>query len=326
MDDQRVAAAWGRFIQGRQRSSRIIRRWRIGGIAASVLVCLGSWYLWLGSFGEMSVSSVTENIEPGASQAILLLSNGQEIDLGEQDSVRVLSDNNTNICLDGAMAVYNNQGIQKEVTYNMIRIPRGGEYHLVLSDGTKIWLNSQSTLRFPTVFQGEERRVELTGEAYFDVIPGEKRFVVETKGMDVRVLGTAFNVNAYDDEAVVRTTLVKGKVEIVSDGRTACVLTPGEQSIWNRSTEVVEVLKVNTSLYTRWKNGQFVFRNNTLEDIMRALARWYDMEYEFEDSNLRQIRFYGVLDRFEDVEGLLTQFEKTGKVKFEYHQKKVIIK
>ena len=198
--------------------------------------------------------------------------------------------------------------------------------YIVLADGTKVWLNSQSSLRFPVAFQGKERRVQLTGEAYFDVTPGQKRFIVETKSMDVRVLGTAFDVNAYEDETVIRTTLVRGKVEILAGGEESCILEPGQQSVFERSTGKVDVFQVNTSLYTQWKDGRFVFRDNTLEDIMRTLARWYDMEYEFASPNLKEQCFYGVINRFEKVEGLLAQFEKTGKVKFEYERNKVIIK
>ena len=210
--------------------------------------------------------------------------------------------------------------------YNTIQVPRGGEYSLTLADGTRVWLNSQSSLRFPVAFRGEERRVQLTGEAYFEVTPGRKRFIVETKSVAVRVLGTAFDVNAYEDETVIRTTLVRGKVEILAGGKEACVLQPGQQSVVERATGKTGVLQVNTSLYTQWKDGRFVFRDHTLEDIMRTLARWYDMEYEFVDPGLQQQRFYGVINRFEDVKGLLAQFEKTGKVKFEYEGNRVIIK
>ena len=167
----------------------------------------------------------------------------------------------------------------------------------------------------------------MEGEAYFEVESGKGRFVVETGDMNVRVLGTAFNVNAYKNEAATRTTLVHGKVEVMTGGdELQQVLVPGEQAIFDRESGQLEVKQVNTDFYTRWIKGQFVFRDTPLRDIMRTLARWYEMEYEFTDVELESLCFYGVISRFERVEGLLEQFEKTGKVHFEYRGNKVIVK
>lgn len=182
-------------------------------------------------------------------------------------------------------------------------------------------------LTYPIAFGMSERRVRLEGEAYFEVEPGKGRFVVETGDMNVRVLGTAFNVNAYGDEAVSRTTLVHGKVEVLTakdDFRQ--VLAPGEQAVLDRASGLLDVKQVNTDLYTRWIKGQFVFRDTPLRDIMRTLARWYEMEYEFTDPELEALCFYGVISRFERVENLLEQFEKTGKVHFEYQGNKIVVK
>ena len=157
--------------------------------------------------------------------------------------------------------------------------------------------------------------------------PGKGRCVVETNGMAVRVLGTAFNVNAYKNEMMTYTTLVRGRVEIVTDdNNVAKTLAPGEQAAWNRRDGNVDVRQVNTYLYTQWIKGQFVFRDAPLRDIMKPLARWYEMEYEFACPAVEEERFYGIIDRFEHVERLLEQFEKTGKVHFEYEGNKVIVK
>ena len=326
VDDGKISVAWQRFVQDHPQTSRKIGyRW-IWTIAASVLICLGGWFLWQNQAKRIPVTVVENTIQPGRNCAVLLLSDGQKVNLQLQQTGQVLTDNEASIYLDSTTITYESNNVQGDSVYNTIQVPRGGEYNLTLADGTKVWLNSQSTLRFPVAFRGKERRVQLTGEAYFDVTPGQKRFIVETKSMDVRVLGTAFDVNAYEDETVIRTTLVRGKVEILAGGKEACILEPGQQSVLEQSTGKVDVVQVNTSLYTQWKDGRFVFRDNTLEDIMRTLARWYDMEYEFASPDLRVQRFYGVINRFENVKGLLAQFEKTGKVKFEYEGNRVIIK
>lgn len=326
VDERKISIAWQRFVQDHPQASRKMNyRW-IGAVAASVLICLGGWFLWSNSTKRIPVPVAENVIQPGRNCAVLLLSDGQEVNLQLQQAGQVLRDNEASIYLDSTTITYESNNMQGDSVYNMIQVPRGGEYNLTLADGTKVWLNSQSTLRFPVAFRGKERRVQLTGEAYFDVTPGQKRFIVETKNIDVRVLGTAFNVNTYEDETIIRTTLVRGKIEILVGGKETCVLEPGQQSILERSTGKVDVLQVNTSLYTQWKDGRFVFRDNTLEDIMRILARWYDMKYEFTSPDLKKQRFYGVINRFEEVEGLLAQFEKTGKVKFEYERNKIIIK
>lgn len=326
VDERKIAMAWQRFVQAHPQTSRKVGyRW-IGAVAASLLIGLGCWLLWPEQVKETPVAVAEQPIQPGRNCAVLLLSDGQQIDLQSQQTGQVLTDKQANIYIDSTAVTYESARVQGDSVYNTIQVPRGGEYRLTLADGTKVWLNSQSSLRFPVAFRGEERRVRLTGEAYFEVTPGRERFIVETKNMDVRVLGTAFDVNAYEDEAVIRTTLVRGKVEILAGGKEACILQPGQQSVVERATGKTDVLQVNASLYTQWKDGRFVFRDRTLEDIMRTLARWYDMEYEFVAPGLREQRFYGVINRFEDVKGLLAQFEKTGKVRFEYEENKVSIK
>jgi len=326
IDEKKTSTAWQRFIQSHPQTSRKINyRW-IRTAAASVLICLGSWILWPEEPEETPVTVAENTIQPGHDYAILVLSDGQEVKLQLQQTQQILTDNKANIYLDSTTITYESNNVQEDSIYNTIQVPRGGQYNLTLADGTKVWLNSQSTLRFPVAFQNKERRVQLTGEAYFEVTPGQKRFIVETQNMNVQVLGTAFDINAYEDETTVRTTLIRGMVKIQTAEQKTCILEPGQQSVLERSSGEVNVFQVNTSLCTQWKDGKFVFRNNTLEDIMRILARWYDMEYEFANPDLKKQQFYGITDRFENVASLLAQFEKTGKVKFKCEKNKVIIK
>ena len=327
VDDSRIEQAWRWFVRHREmrKRRRILRI--VGGVAASVYLLLGGWLLWLPERGNVIEMTPRQEIAIGAPRARLIISDGTEVDLSLGSPKRTIVDKEVSVALDSASLSYERNADVSDTVRHIVEVPRGGEFHLTLSDGTRVWLNAESRLTYPIAFGGEERRVKLEGEGYFEVEPGKGRFVVETNGMAVRVLGTAFNVNAYKNEMIAYTTLVRGRVEIVTDdNNVAKTLAPGEQAAWNRRDGNVDVRQVNTYLYTQWIKGQFVFRDAPLRDIMKTLARWYEMEYEFACPAVEEERFYGIIDRFEHVERLLEQFEKTGKVHFEYEGNKVIVK
>ena len=327
VDDSRIEQAWRWFVRHREmrKRRRILRI--VGGVAASVFLLLGGWLLWLPERGNVIEMTPRQEIAIGAPRARLIISDGTEVDLSLGSPKRTIVDKEVSVALDSASLSYERNVDVSDTVRHIVEVPRGGEFHLTLSDGTQVWLNAESRLTYPIAFGGEERRVKLEGEGYFEVEPGKGRFVVETNGMAVRVLGTAFNVNAYKNEMIAYTTLVRGRVEIVTDdNNVAKTLAPGEQATWNRRDGNVDVRQVNTYLYTQWIKGQFVFRDAPLRDIMKTLARWYEMEYEFACPAVEEERFYGIIDRFEHVERLLEQFEKTGKVHFEYEGNKVIVK
>lgn len=329
VDETRVSKAWQVFARGQKekRKRQLLVRWTWSA-TASVLLVLGTWFWWQRPVASQGGGDLPgQEISIGTYQARLFTSDGNRIDITPGYKERVIIDRNVNVLLDSTSLSYVGNDVAGDTLYHTIEVPRGGEFHLTLSDGSRVWLNAESKLTYPLIFGKSERKVRLEGEAYFEVEPGKGRFVVEAGSMDVRVLGTAFNVNAYEDEATVRATLVHGKVEVVVKEDASCrVLMPGEQAMLNRATGQLEVEKVNTSLYIQWMKGQFVFRDAPLSDIMRTLARWYQMDYEFTDPELESLCFYGVINRFEQVENLLRQFEKTGKVYFEYQGNKVIIK
>ena len=327
VDEARIERAWLQFVrkQGLRRRRLAVRI--AAGVAASVLLALGVWTLLMMREEASTTVVARQEIAVGAPRARLIISDGTEVELGSGVPQRTIVDREVNVAMDSVSLSYAGNAAVADTVRHTVEVPRGGEFHLTLSDGTRVWLNADSRLTYPLVFGGEERRVWLEGEGYFEVEPGRGRFVVEAGGMDVRVLGTAFNVNAYGDEAATYATLVRGRVEIVTEGDgVASVLSPGEQAVWNRQDGSVEVREVNAWLYTQWMKGQFVFRDTPLREIMRTLARWYEMEYEFADSVVAGECFYGVINRFEHVERLLEQFEKTGKVRFEYEGNKVIVK
>ena len=205
-----------------------------------------------------------------------------------------------------------------------LNIPRGGEFFVCLSDGTKVWLNSESELKYASEFVGEERRVYLTGEAYFEVAHNpNKPFFVESKNLQIQVLGTSFGVRVYKDEDYALTTLEEGQVNIHT-ATSSVTLKPGEQAKLHDNE--ITVNKVNTCSYTAWRNGKYIFINEPLGNIMKTLARWYDINIFYTSSKLEQIQFTGELIRYKNIEELLSKFEILEKVKFEIRNNTVTIK
>jgi transmembrane sensor len=205
----------------------------------------------------------------------------------------VLSQGNSNVLKQDGQLLYNNTGEKQVVQLiNTVATPRGGSYPLTLSDGTKLWLNAASSISFPAAFTGKERRVAITGEVYFEVVPqsppspkgglGKVPFIVEVKdkGMVVEVLGTHFNINSYDDEAAVKTTLLEGAVKVSAAGKVS-MMKPGQQVQLSKNNEMKTLNDADTDVVMAWKNGFFGFRNSDIKTIMRQVSRWYDVEVEF---------------------------------------------
>lgn len=264
-------------------------------------------------------------IAPGRAQAMLVFEDGSQVNLeGIADSAIVRS-NGTTIQKSRETIDYSEVSADKEV-FNTIYIPRGGEYTLVLSDGTKVWLNADSKLTFPVQFVGKQRKITLVGEAYFEVAKdAEHPFIVEAKGSQVEVLGTSFNLRAYFDEKRVETTLVEGSVQLRSARDETVLLDPGQQGILGGDNSL-EVKTVDTRLYTSWKNGMFTFKSLALEEIMKTFARWYDVEVEYEDAALKQLHFTGNMRRYQQINPHLALIALTTKVDFDIEGSKIIVK
>lgn len=273
-------------------------------------------------------------ITPGGNKAILKLSDGREIVLDSAANGALAQQGNSQVTktksgeLVYEVTAQNSGGPltthHSPLAYNTIATPRGGQYQLVLADGSKVWLNASSSLRYPTAFTGKERRVELTGEGYFEVARNTSMpFHVQVNKMDVEVLGTHFNINAYDDEAAVKTTLLEGSVKVKADN--SVVLKPGEQAALmgahsqltiNHSPDIDQVMA--------WKNGLFQFKAAGIETVLRQAARWYDVEFVYK-GNIPE-RFSGQISRSANAEQLLKILELTGKVKFEINGKTITVK
>ncbi len=266
---------------------------------------------------------------PGGERAILKLYDGKTVMLDStMKSSLIALEANVRIEMDSnhllRYSSYDSIGITEANKNNELIIPKGGEYQVVLADGTKVWLNSASRLIYPQSFMGKERRVVLSGEAFFDVVhDAERPFIVETSRMNVKVLGTRFNVNDYDDNEEVSTTLVNGSVEIVSGGQQAFRLVPGEQA-YGKENEL-EKREVNVRLYTSWIDGKFLFNNTELEEIVKQISRWYDVEIFFSNESVKKVRFTGAIVKFKPLDDLVRMIESTSQVRFSVNGKTIVI-
>lgn len=274
------------------------------------------------------VATLTEQIPitPGGNHASIILANGQQVLLdGNNDSLLQSQGGSTIIQKEGIISYQGGKKTQEE-EFNSIVIPRGGEYCLELSDGTKVWLNSSSTLRYPVNFVGHQRIVELDGEAFFEVSPDKnKPFIVKTNQVDVKVYGTAFNVYAYSEEQVQHTTLQQGQVGIIRDGK-EYKLKPGQQAKSQNNTSGISITKVNTALYCSWHTGKLLLENEKLEDILNRLSRWYNVDFSYTDNTLRNLHFSGDLERYADFSEILDLIKMTTSVEFVIQGRQVTVK
>lgn len=286
--------------------------WRKIAVAASVLVAIGIGTLvFLQKNNQSSVVVVSRGIEdkePGKIGAILTLSNGSKIVLDSVGNGLLANQNNTIVSKKKGGVVYTaTNGAQ--TVYNTMTTPRAHQYNLELSDGTKVWLNASSSITFPTSFAANERKVILTGEAYFEVAKDKKRpFRVSVNDMQVNVLGTHFNVNAYSDEDVVNTTLLEGSVLLTEKNRKV-LLRPGQQAQTEKSGSIIVKDDVNLEEVMGWKNGVFYFENASLQSVLRQVSRWYDVDVVFENG-VPSRTFEGEIQRNLQLSQVLKILEK----------------
>ena len=211
-----------------------------------------------------------------------------------------------------------------EVFYNEVHIPKGGEYALMLADGSRVWLNAETTLRFPVQFAADKREVFLEGEACFEVTRNERcPFLVRTPQRTVEVLGTIFNVCAYPSDPYWHTTLVSGKVKIDTD-ESSCILSPSEQYLENRETGEKEIRQVRASEYLSWRLGKISFRGECLENIIQKLERWYDFQIFYANDEVRHMRFRGVINKYDPFDVVLRKLERTTDIRFDIKGRTVI--
>ena len=311
-----------------RKSRRMTLRW---SIAASIILLVG---LFVGRTisGVRDIHEEQELaksvMQPGTSKAILMMADGKEVVLEQGQNLNILLNERVRVATSSQGIVYEEYGkgmVTEE--YNKLTTPVGGEYSLVLSDGTKVFLNADSELKYPVEFSDGKRIVDLKGEAYFEVHKDSLRpFIVRINGAEVTVLGTSFNVNTYGDDGQIYTTLVNGSVRVASmKNKQEEMLKPGMQSVMNVQSGLLTVREVDVEPYVAWREGRFVFRAMTLDLIMRQLQRWYDFEVFYQNSELKDYEFRGVIKRDMDLDKVLSVIKATTNVDFEVKGKVITI-
>ncbi|QEH43429.1 FecR family protein [Chitinophaga sp. XS-30] len=328
----------GREIKRRINDRLFLRRRRrrlvLASMAAAALLTgiALTWLLFTGNKGDHSsqVAALAEDKAPGSNRAVLTLGGGRKIALDDAAA--------GNLALQGGARIRKSAGNEivyesappatgkdiPAIVFNTITTPRGGQFQIRLPDGTKVWLNSASSLRFPTFFDGLERKVELTGEGYFEVAENKAHpFLVKSSGQTIQVLGTHFNINAYADDGLVRTTLLEGSV-LVHGEKNSNKLMPGEQSQLNMRSGSIYKTKADIEQVMAWKHGNFLFNDTYLPDIMKQLSRWYDVEVIEKD--IPRIRYNGGIPRSMQLSDVLKMLEETGNIKFHLVNNTITIK
>lgn len=300
---------------------------RIAAAAAIFIVLAGVGYWWLADKKDKPVAKTEKerfknDVTPGSEKAVLMMADGRRIELDGMNRQTVDERNGSHVRSENGVISYNNKESQ-EVVYHTLVVPRKGEYELKLSDGSTVKLNAESSVYYPTDFTGSERRVTITGEAYFDIAKNaDKPFIVTVKGAEVKVLGTKFNVNAYDNEAVIRTTLEEGSVQVMKDGKTVSIK-PGQQARLTSEGELVIVNNPNMNEVFAWTTGYFNFHGANIETIMRQVERWYDVDVVIEDK-IGQL-FMAEIPRTVNAVDFFRILEATGWVKFTIEGRKVTV-
>ena len=321
--------SWEEFMTWRRRYERRRKLLVVRCVAAVAILFLVSTCVWfVNRGGEESQFMFPSEIKPGSLRASLILNDGQEImldkrlSLMESDSSVVLSNEK------GELSYRNVRERAGESSVNTLRVPCGGEYQLMLADGTRVRVNSESELVFPTCFNSDRREVFLKGEAYFQVAPdSDKPFYVRVNDYIVKVTGTSFNVTSYTDDPCTMTTLVEGKVSVYGNDSTwNCDLTPGHMLKFDKGTARVTSEECDPRIYTSWIDGEFKVRDMRLEDIMKKLNRWYDFEVAYEEEELKDLRFSGAAEKYNPVEFLLKMIEEVTKVRFDIEGKRIMVK
>lgn len=298
------------------------RLWRRIVAAASVILCLsgGAYFIFHKSKPVNYAASSKPDIKHGSNGAILTLANGTKVVLEEAKVGQITRQNGTDLHKAGdSLLVYQSTkgATNAGIYYNTLETPRGKQYSVVLPDGSKVWLNAASSLKYPTAFSGKERQVELTGEAYFEVAHNKaKPFRVLSNGQTVEVLGTHFDIKAYADEPATWTTLLQGSVKVENSQHHTAMLIPGQQAANDHNGTLHTLKKINADAVLDWKNGEFVFSGESLESIMREISRWYDVEIVYKDEALRKELFFGSVSKWSSASDVLDALALTGTVKF----------
>ena len=292
--------------------------YRLLPYAAILILCIGIIVLLRTSSQPDIPTALHKNILNPTVR--LVMEDGNTLELNSPSSTQGIE--NENFKSDGKQLVYKHTESSDSPRHHLLQVPRGGEYALVLADGTRVWLNAATELSYPSYFSGKDRRVKLKGEAYFEVsADSSKPFIVETEHLQINVLGTSFNISAYPDESH-HATLAKGKIKAIYEEQQV-ILSPGEQALLTDSGMIVRPVDVST--YTSWKERRFVFKNKPLKEVARDLERWYNIHFTV-SQDAQSIRLTANLPKYENIEKILHIIENIARVKCETNDQEIIIK
>lgn len=313
----------------RKVSSRSIGNWwKYAAVLLFPILVVGSWKLMHETEQVSIVASSVAPIQPGCSQAVLVLDDGRKVFLKEEEEGVISEDKEITVTGEKDRLVYTSSEGKNvdEIRFNELEVPRGGEYKVRLADGTLVYLNSATRMKYPVKFDEKERKVYLSGEAYFEVAKDPERpFFVEMEGVEVRVYGTSFNVNTHQ-EGNIQTVLVKGSigVKVLSSGMES-VIRPGQMAEFKQGNTKVDVKDVNVAVYTDWKDGISRFENQRLEDILAVLSNWYDMNVFYQTVSVKELHFSGYMERYKDVSVILEAITLSTGVTFSIQGKTIIV-
>ncbi len=313
----------------RKVSSRSIGNWwKYAAVLLFPILVVGSWKLMHETEQVSIVASSVAPIQPGCSQAVLVLDDGRKVFLKEEEEGVISEDKEITVTGEKDRLVYTSSEGKNvdEIRFNELEVPRGGEYKVRLADGTLVYLNSATRMKYPVKFDEKERKVYLSGEAYFEVAKDPERpFFVEMEGVEVRVYGTSFNVNTHQ-EGNIQTVLVKGSigVKVLSSGMES-MIRPGQMAEFKQGNTKVDVKDVNVAVYTDWKDGIFRFENQRLEDILTVLSNWYDVDVFYQTASVKELHFSGYMERYKDVSVILEAITLSTGVTFSVQGKTIIV-
>ena len=290
-----------------------------------VLFIAGAYYVVEFKISEKIVEKIAP-IKPGKSQAVLTLASGELVELNTKTEGAII-DKRGEIIARGNKneLVYDKENQAEEIEFNKVTVPRGGEFQLTLSDGTKVWLNSETELKYPVSFSGHERKIFLKGEAFFKVTHNKnKPFIVVSDRQNVQVYGTSFNVKDYLDEEYVQTTLAEGSVKVFDkDSKLSRFIKPGEQAVLGNNN--LTVREVDISQYVSWKDGEFIFHHERLEDIMKKISRWYDVEIFYLNQGIKDYHFTAWFKKDKGIEYVVDQLKATNRLDVRIKNRTIII-
>ncbi len=310
-------------------------KWQFGVAASFIFIVLAYFgYIYFKPNSQDLIPGNEIRFEPGEKRATLVLDNGERLDLDSKkdtlikEAATVIRNKESQLNYQPVVQAKREDKKVIQEKFNTLIVPRGGEYNLLLSDGTEIKINSESILKYPVKFTKGHRHVQLIGEAFFNVKTDSlSPFIVASGKHIVKVYGTSFNIKSYQNEDKIITTLVEGKVSVSDNLKNVneCLLEPGYQSIYKKSSPGFELQKVDINQFVSWKDGRFYFRNMRLDEMTNILGRWYNVEFEFKNKEAKNLRFNGNLKRYENIQTILNQLRKTNEITFTAYEEIIYV-